>query len=81
MGFEFFGVPFDFFADSVCDVTEVVGFGEPSGVFEVAGGGGAGFAGVYPFGVVANGFGDELFGGLEVFEVVFGEEEVFTVVG
>ena len=75
------GVPGDFFADAVGDIAEVIGFGEASTVFEVAGGRGAGFAGEEPFGVVADAFGDGSSWPSEVFEFLLGEEEMFAVVG
>ena len=54
-GFEFFGVPLDFFSGTEGDVAEERGFGERAGVVEAAGGFAAGFTGLGPFFVMADG--------------------------
>ena len=48
------GVPFDFLADSIGHVAEMVRFGEPAGVLEVARGWCSSLAGVDPIGHLAD---------------------------
>ena len=76
----FDGVPFETFADSIGDVAEMIGFGQPAGVLEVAGGRSAGLARLDPFGMVTDRCGNERIGTFEVGELLFGEQDVLAVI-
>lgn len=78
---QFFMIPFQLLADAICDVAEVIGFGQPSGIFKIARRWRARFAGVNPFGVMAERFRDEGIGAFEVSEFGFRQQRVFAVIG
>ena len=80
LGFHVCRVPLQLFARAVCDVTQMVGFGEPARVLEVARGGFAGLAGVNPLGVMSERLRDKRFRLDEIFELVLGQQHVFLII-
>src|SRR5262245_64405741 len=74
-------VPFELLTRPERDVAEVVRFGQPARVFEVASSGRAGLTGVNPLGVMAERLRDERFGPFEVRELGFRQQSVFAVIG
>src|SRR6188472_3875312 len=75
------GVPLNLLADAIGDVAEVVRLRQPAGVLEVAGGRLAGFAGVDPLGMMPLRRWNKRLGAFEVFELVFGEQQMLAVIG
>ena len=75
------GVPLEPAAGAERDVAEVVGFGEPAGVFEVRQGAALALAGVDPLLVMAGGLGKLLRRTGEAREVLLGQKQVLSVVG
>ena len=78
---EFGGVPLQLFAGAIGGVAEQHGFGQRAAVIEIAGGGGAVFAGFDPFGVVADRFGNGMRRGGEIFVAIFGQELQHAIIG
>src|SRR5262245_30009024 len=74
-------VPLEFLTRPERDVAEVIRFGQPARVFEVASSGRAGLTGVNPLGVMAERLRDERFGPFEVRELGFRQQSVFAVIG
>src|SRR5215475_13388251 len=74
-------VPLELLTRPERDVAEVIRFGQPARVFEVASSGRAGLTGVNPLGVMAERLRDELFGPFEVRELGFRQQSVFAVIG
>src|SRR4026209_2852803 len=79
-GTEPFGVPIQFLADAIGDITEKSSFRERTGVIEIARGRPTGFARLDPFQVMADRVLDKRFGTHETVEVLFGQQNVLTVI-
>ena len=80
-GAELFAVPFETLAATESDVPQECGFSQCSRISKVAGRGRAGFAGVNPFFMVADRFGNERIRAFEINKLFLRKQDVLVVVG
>ena len=76
----FRGVPFQFLPRAIRHIAEQPGLRHHRAVFEMAGRRPVGFARVDPFGVMADGVGDERRGRSEAGKLLLGQQHVLVVI-
>src|ERR1043166_2920066 len=74
-------VPGDFLSETIGHISEVVGFRKWTAVIEGAGGRVTGFAGVNPFLMMTDAFGNERIRPFEILELFLGQEGMLAVIG